>query len=892
MPQHYLHSLFNARSVAVFGASEREDSVAGTLFRNLRHAGYQGEVYPLNPKHETVFGERCYAYASELPAVPDLALIATPAPTVAQVMEDCGKRGIRHAVVLSAGFRETGAKGAALEETVKRVAEKYGIRFIGPNCLGIQRPAIGLNATFSQGATHVGELALVSQSGALCTAMLDWAESNGIGFSSVISTGASADLDFGEILDYLAYDNATRGILLYIEGIRDARRFMSALRATARCKPVVLVKVGRHEAGSKAVQSHTGALVGSDAVFDALVRRAGVVRVNTILQLFASARALALRIQPSGNRLAIVTNGGGPGVMATDLAVDLGVAMAELAPATLATLDQHLPATWSHGNPVDIIGDATAERYRVALEASLADPGVDGVLVMLTPQAMTQPTTVAEAVVEVARTSPKPVLTCWMGEDQVRGGRRLFKQAGIPYFTTPEPAVEVFSFLSAFYENQRQLQQTPGPLSQQAEPDVEGARLIIENALAHGRHLLSEVESKALLSAFRIPVAQTVIARDPMEAMLLAQQIGFPVVLKINSPGITHKSDVNGVRLGLSSGQAVRAAFGEMLADVRRLRPDATLEGIVVEPMVKRPHAREVLLGMSCDPVLGPVIVFGAGGVDVEALRDRAVTLPPLNRFLAHDLIGRTRVATLLGAFRNRPPADMDALENILLRLSEMVCELPWLAELDINPLLVDEHGALALDARIIIAPRVPGADRYAHMAIHPYPAHLVTHWQLPSGLDVVIRPIRPEDAELTQDFVRGLSEESRYYRFMDAMNELSPVMLARLTQIDYAREMALIVQATIDGREVELGVARYAIDPDGKSCEFALVVGDTWQKQGIGHKLMGVLMDVARAHGVETMAGEVLDSNRGMLKLMQGLGFGVEPHPEDEHLRWVSRTL
>ncbi len=892
MPQHYLHALFNARSVAVFGASERDDSVAGTLFRNLRHAGYQGEVYPLNPKHETVFGERCYASASELPTVPDLALIATPAPTVAQVMEDCGKRGIRHAVVLSAGFRETGAKGAALEESLKRVAEKYGVRFIGPNCLGIQRPAIGLNATFSQGATHAGELALVSQSGALCTAMLDWAESNSIGFSSVISTGASADLDFGEILDYLAYDNATRGILLYIEGIRDARRFMSALRATARCKPVVLVKVGRHEAGSKAVQSHTGALVGSDAVFDALVRRAGVVRVNTILQLFASARALALRIQPSGNRLAIVTNGGGPGVMATDLAVDLGVAMAELAPATLAALDQHLPATWSHGNPVDIIGDATAARYRVALEASLADPGVDGALVMLTPQAMTQPTAVAEAVIEVARTAGKPVLTCWMGEDQVREGRALFKRAGIPYFTTPEPAVEVFSFLSAFYANQRQLQQTPEPLSQQIAPDIDGARLIIESALAHGRRLLSEVESKALLSAFRIPVAQTVIARDPMEAMLLAQQIGFPVVLKINSPDITHKSDVNGVRLGLSSGQAVRAAFGEMLADVRRLRPDATLDGIVVEPMVKRPHAREVLLGVTCDAVLGPVIVFGAGGVDVEAFRDRAVTLPPLNGFLARDLVGRTRVATLLGAFRNRPPADMDALENVLLRLSEMVCELPWLAELDINPLLVDEHGALALDARIIIAPRVPRADRYAHMAIHPYPTHLVTHWQLPSGLDVVIRPIRPEDAELTQNFVRGLSEESRYYRFMDAMNELSPVMLARLTQIDYAREMALVVQATIDGRDVELGVARYAIDADGKSCEFALVVGDTWQKQGIGHKLMGVLMDVARAHGVETMAGEVLDANKSMLKLMQGLGFRIEPHPEDERVRWVSRAL
>lgn len=892
MSQHYLHPLFNARSVAVFGASEREDSVAGILFRNLRHAGYKGEVYPVNPKHQMIFGERCYAAAGELPTAPELALIATPAPTVAQILEECGQRGIRHAIVLSAGFSEVGAQGVALEDSLKRVAKKHGIRFIGPNCLGIQRPSIGLNATFSQGATLTGDLALVSQSGAICTAMLDWAETNGIGFSSVISTGASADLDFGEILDYLATDTQTRGILLYIEGIRDARRFMSALRATSRFKPVVLVKVGRYAAGSKAVQSHTGALVGSDAVFDALVRRAGVVRVNSILQLFASARALSTHIKPSGNRLAIVTNGGGPGVMATDLAVELGVRMAELSPATIETLNAVLPPNWSQANPLDIIGDANADRYRAAVEACLADANVDGVLAMLTPQAMTRPTEAAQAVIEVAKSSSKPVLTCWMGEAQVFEGRRLFKQARIPYFTTPEPAVEVFSYLSAFYENQRQLMQTPEPLSHQAAPDVEGARLIIESALAHGRHLLNEVESKALLAAFHIPIAQTLISRSPMEAMLLAQQIGFPVVMKINSPDITHKSDVNGVRLGLASGQAVRSAYSEMLADIGRLRPDATLDGIVIQPMVIRPHAREVLLGMTSDPVLGPVIVFGAGGVDVEALQDRAVTLPPLNRYLARDLIRRTRVATLLGPFRNRPPVNMDALENVLLRLSEMVCELPWLAELDINPLLVDEHGALALDARIIIAPRVPMADRYGHMAIHPYPVHLVTHWQLPSGNDVVIRPIRPEDAELTQGFVKSLSEESRYFRFMDAVSELSPAALAHLTQIDYAREMALLALTEIDGREVELGVARYAINPEGASCEFALVVSDQWQKQGIGHKLMDVLMDVARGTGVKVMEGEVLKTNRPMLKLVEGLGFHVEPHPEDDTLRRISRTL
>ncbi len=892
MSSHYLHPLFSPRSVAVFGASEREDSVAGVIYANLRKSGFTGAVYPVNPKHEVLLGEKCYAHASDLPEAPDLAIIATPAPTVARIMEDCGKRGVRYAVVLSAGFREIGAKGVALEEAISDMGKKHNIRFIGPNCLGIQRPSIGLNATFAQGTALTGDLALVSQSGALCTAMLDWAASNGIGFSSVISTGASADLDFGEILDFLAYDTATKGILLYIEGIRDARRFMSALRAVSRLKPVVMVKVGRHEAGSKAVASHTGALVGSDAVFDALVRRAGVVRVKTILQLFSCARALSTHIKPIGNRLAIVTNGGGPGVMATDLAVDMGVRLAELAPGTVEKLNGALPPTWSHGNPVDIIGDAGADRYHAALEACLADPGVDGVLTMLTPQAMSKPTEAAQAVVDVAKQSLKPVLTCWMGESQVADGRRLFKEAGIPYFTTPEPAVEVFSFLSAFYENQRQLMQTPGSLSQQAAPDLEGARLIIESALAQGRHTLTEVESKSLLACFHIPVAQTLIARDPSEAMLMAQQMGFPVAMKINSQQISHKSDVGGVRLGLSSGQAVRGAFMGMMSEVHKHQPEAKLDGVVIEPMVTRPNAREVLIGVATDPVLGPVIMFGAGGVDVEALQDRAVALPPLNRYLADDLIKRTRVSRLLGEFRNRPSADLSAVEKILLRVSEMVCALPWLMELDINPLLVDEHGALAADARIIIRPRPPAADRYSHMAIHPYPAHLVTQWQLPNGADVTIRPIRPEDADMTQEFVRGLSSETKYFRYMDAVQELSPVMLVRLTQIDYDREMALLAITEQDGKEVELGVARYAENPDGTSCEFALVVDDKWQHQGIGHKLMNVLMDVARAKGLDSIEGEVLKTNTRMLKLCAGLGFKIEPHPEDDSVRMISRML
>ena len=892
MSHHYLHPLLHPRSVAVFGASDREDSVAGIIFRNMISSGFKGSVFPLNPKREEVMGHKCYPNALALPETPELAIIATPAPSIPAILEDCGTRGIKHAVVLSAGFREVGKAGADLEAKVTQTAKRLGIRFIGPNCLGIQRPAIGLNATFAQGTALPGDLALVSQSGAICTAMLDWAASNGIGFSSVISTGASADLDFGELLDYLAYDPATKGILMYIEGIRDARRFMSALRAVSRIKPVVMVKVGRQEAGSKAVASHTGALVGSDAVFDALVRRAGVVRVTTILQLFASARALAAHTRPTGNRLTILTNGGGPGVMATDRAVEMGVRLAELAPETMEKLNAALPPTWSHGNPVDIIGDAGADRYRAALAACLADPGVDGVLAMLTPQAMTKPSEAAQAVVEVAKGSSKPVLTCWMGESQVAEGRKLFKEAGIPYFTTPEPAVEVFSYLSAFYENQRLLQQTPGPLSHQAPPDVEGARMIIESALAQGRHLLNEVESKALLSVFHIPVAQTSIARNPTEAMLMAQQMGFPVAMKINSPQVSHKSDVGGVRLGLSNAQAVRGAYTGMMAEVHKHVPEAELDGVVIEPMVTRPNAREVLVGVVSDPVLGPVIAFGSGGVDVEAHQDRAVSLPPLNRYLADDLIKRTRVAKLLGEFRNRPSADFTAVEQVLLRVSEMVCELPWIAELDINPLLVDEHGALAVDARIVITPRTQGADRYSHMAIHPYPAHLVSPWQLPNGMDVTIRPIRPEDAQITQTFVRGLSEEAKHFRFMDAVQELSPAMLARLTQIDYDREMALLMVTEIDGQEVEMGVARYATDATLSTAEFALVVDDRWQHQGIAHKLMNVLMDVARAKGVKVFEGEVLKSNRKMLHLVEGLGFRVEAHPDDDGVKWVTRRL
>jgi acetyltransferase len=892
MGQHYLSSLFSPQSVAVIGASNRPQSVGGIVFANLLTGGYQGKLYAVNPKHKEIQGQPAFASIDQIGERVDLVVIATPAATVPDIIEACGKHGVRAAVILSAGFGEAGADGTALQQTLLEAARRYGIRLIGPNCLGLMRPSLGLNATFSNGGALPGKLALVSQSGALCTAILDWAHANEIGFSSVVSLGDSADVDFGETLDFLVSDRLTEAVLLYIEGIRNARNFMSALRAAARIKPVIVVKVGRHEAGKKAALSHTDAMVVADDVFDATLRRAGAVRVMTIAQLFTAAQALSSGFRPRGNRLAIVTNGGGPAVMAADRAADLGIELATLSTETVVALNAVLPPTWSKRNPLDIIGDADAARYRQALSVCMQDANVDGALVILTPQAMTKPLDVAETVIEIAHQSGKPLLACWMGDGQVTEARAAFTRAHIPNFRTPEPAVEVFSFISAYVKNQQLLLQTPGPLSHHTQPDVEGARLLIENVLAERRHILSEMESKALLAAFHIPVTKTVVAHSPNEALLLAEQFGFPVAMKVSSPDLTHKSDAGGVRLNLSNAQAVRTTYQEIMADVQRNRPNAHIDGIAIEPMIMKPNGRELMIGVTTDPVFGPVITLGMGGVAVEILGDRAVELPPLNRYLASNLISRTRVAKLLGQFRHMPPADMEALLNVLISVSEMTCELPWLKEMDINPLLLDEKGAIVVDARVVVDFHSATAERYAHMAIHPYPSHLESRWQLPDATDVVIRPIRPEDAQMEQSFVRGLSCDTKYSRFMGALEELTPAMLVCFTQIDYDREMALMAVTEINGKEVELGIARYVTNPDAESCEFALVVSDQWQHKGIGHKLMTSLMDVARSKGLKRMEGEVLTTNQNMLLLVRSLGFSVAPSLDDPSVECVIKVL
>jgi acetyltransferase len=887
---HYLSPLFEPASVAIIGATERPDAVGAVLMQNMLAAKYSGSLLAVNPKYRWVRGVKSYPSIAELRYPVDLAVIATPPETVPGVIEECGRAGARSAVVITSGFSETGPAGAQLERALLASARRYGLRLLGPNCLGLMRPGIGLNATFAHGNAKPGSLAIVSQSGAVCTALLDWARPSNVGFSSVVSLGGSADLDFGELIDYLTYDPKTQQILLYIEGIRNARRFVSSLRAAARTKPVIVMKAGRHPTGVRAAVSHTGALVGADDVFEAAIRRTGAVRVTTIVELVAAAQALSSRVRPRGDRLAIVTNGGGPGVLAADRAADLRLPLAELSQSTLDSLSQALPANWSLGNPVDLIGDADAKRYGAAVAACLADDGVDGVLAVLTPQAMTAPTEAAHAVVACRKNSTKPLLAAWMGEEQVIEGRSVFQQAGIPVFRTPEPAVDMFAHVSSYYRNQRMLMQTPQPLEEQPDPDLETARKIIETALGENRTVLTPSESKRLLTCFQIPVAQPLQAKNEEEAVRRALALGYPVAVKIDSPDITHKTDVGGVQLNITDEQGVIAAYRTIMASVQRAQPSAVIIGVTVEPMLMHKNARELFIGILHDPVFGPAMTFGSGGIEIEVYADRAVGLPPLNSFLVREMIRSTRASKLLGEFRGMPPVDMKALENVLLRVSAMVCELPWIRELDVNPLLVDHAGAVAADARVVVAPHSAEAQPYEHMAIHPYPNRLVSEWQTERGAQVTIRPICPEDAEIEQAFVRSLSPEAKYLRFMSTVKELSPAMLARFTQVDYDREMALIAVDRSTGREIQVGVARYVVNPDWQSCEFAIVVSQDWQGHGLGRHLMLRLIDIARARGLKVMTGQILAANGRMLAMAKALGFtfddSVEPELDVKHVR------
>ncbi len=892
MGPHQLSPMFDPRSVAVFGASERE-SIAGRVLKNLIAGGFEAPVFALNPKHESVLGRPCYRSLADLPGPVELAVIATPARTFSAILDQCAAAGVRHAMIVTAELDEPGAGAGRIECKAVETARRHGIRLLGPDCVALVRPWRRMNASAMTAETPAGKLALVSQSGALCAAISDWAGPNHLGFSALVALGTSVDIDVSDVLSFLANDQQTEAILVYVEGVRHARSFISEMRAAARIKPVVVLKGGRYHQSPGAADTHTGALVGSNAAFDAALERAGAVRARAFGQLFAAAEMLSAHRRAGGDRICIVTNGGGAGVLAADAARDLGLNLPAPSAATREALDKLLPAGRSLRNPIDIGGEAPPEAFGRATAACLADPGFDGVLVMLTPQAMTQPVDCAREVLAAQRAGGrKPVLACWMGQASVAAARELLSSSGLPDFTTPERAVEAFSHLAAHERNRRLSLELPGSQLFSAGCDLSGARMILEEALAAGRSMLSDTESKAILRAFGIPTVATVEADTPAKALIAAQTLGFPVVLKVNSPQITHKSDVGGVRTGIAAAAEVHPAFVEMTAAVRAARPDAEILGVTVEKMAGMAQARELLVGVVRDPVFGPVIAFGAGGTKAELVDDAAVALPPLTSVLAERLIDKTRVSRQLEAHRNAPAANRGALAAVLLRVSDMVSELPEIVELDINPLFAGPEGVLAVDARIAIARPTGTGDPYGHLAIAPYPRHLVEHAILADGRALTLRPIRPEDAEREQAFVRGLSPEARRLRFLQAIKELSPAMLAQFTQIDYAREMALVATVETEGVEEQVGVARYIINPDGRSCEFAIVVGDKLRGQGIGSRLMNALIGAARAQGLSTMVGVVLAENAPMLQLMRELGFTIRSSPEDSSLVEVERRL
>jgi acetyltransferase len=881
-----LDALFAPTSVAVLGASTRPGSVGTTVWRNLS-ADYTGRLYPVNPKHSTLDGVKTYAKVGSLPEAPELAVICTPAATVAPLIAQLGTRGTRAAIVITAGLDK------AQKQAMLDAARPHTLRILGPNCIGMLAPHLGLNASFSHIGAIPGELAFVSQSGALVTAMLDWAGSRGIGFSHFISLGEHADVDFGDLLDFLGSDPKTRAILLYIESVEESPKFMSAARAAARNKPVIVVKAGRSAAGQAAAASHTGALAGSDAVFDAAIARAGMLRVNSLQDLFLAAETLSrFRDGPSGG-LIVLTNGGGAGVMAADAAASEGVPLTPLSPDLLAKLNAVLPPNWSHSNPVDIIGDAPTERYVNALEALKSEPD-SAVLFIQAPTAIVPSTDIANALLPSVTQAPRRVLGSWLGEGAVKEARQIFRAAGVPDYDTPEEAVRAFAMLRTYRCHQEELLQTPPARSAARPVDMPRIRAIVDRVINSGRELLTEPEAKELLDAAGLPVVATqVVKPDIAEAVTAANALGYPVALKIVSHAISHKSDVGGVRLNIANEAELKQACAAMLTRVHELRPDADIQGFTVQRMVKLRHAHELIIGASVDPVFGPIILFGQGGTAVEVLADRALALPPLNTTLALAQIERTRIAKLLHGYRDEPAADIDGIAQVLVCVSQLLADVPEIAELDVNPLLANHEGAVALDARVRVSALCPAGAK--HFAIQPYPQELIESWQW-NDQAITLRPIRPEDEAQHLSFLEALDPEDIRLRVFYSRRSIEHSELARLTQIDYAREMAFIATRHIEGDgEETLGTVRASVDPDNIDAEFGVIVRSDTKGSGLGHKLMEKMIAYLRERGTERIVGTVLRENKGMLELAKHLGFQESNNPsdpDDHNTRYVWLSL
>jgi acetyltransferase len=890
MSTYRLDRLFAPRSLVLVGASPREKSVGRLMLRNLRAAGFGGGLYLVNPRYDEVEGVAAVKRVEDLPAVPDLAVIASPPSSVPATVAALAAKGCAAAVIVTSGL---GHGPDSLAEAARRAAHAHGMRLLGPNCLGVIVPRARLNATFAVRMARDGDLALLSQSGAIAAGLLEWAAQRQVGFSGMVSLGDMVDVDFGDLLDFFAEDRQTRAILLYVEAIRDARKFMSAARAAARIKPVVVVKAGRHAQGARAARTHTGALAGSDAVYDAAFRKAGLLRVNDLDELFAAAETLG-RLRPfSGRRLAILTNGGGIGVLAVDRLADLGGALASISDQTLARLDAAMTANWSRANPVDISGDADAARYATALELLLQDADNDAVLVMNVPTALASAAESAKAVAEVVRKHasrwimPKPVMAVWVGEDPAAA--EAFNAVNLPHYPTESDAVAGFMHLVRYRDALDSLMATPPSLPDGTRADSETARAIVQRAIAEGRGWLDPIEVARLLAAYSIPVTPVELAADAEAAAALAQPHladGKTVAVKILSPDIVHKSDVGGVRLNLNSAAAVREAAAEILARARAARPEARIAGVTIQPMILRPKARELIAGLADDATFGPVVVFGHGGTAVEVINDKALALPPIDLPIARDLIARTRVARLLKAYRNVPAADEDAIALLLVNLGQMAADLPEIREVDFNPILADEHGVIVVDARIAIAPCTglsPGMRGHPRFAIRPYPKEWERHLQLRDGTKVLVRPVRPQDEPLYRRFFPRVTDEDLRLRFFAPVKEFSHTFIARLTQIDYARAMAFIAIDEASGEM--LGAVRLHASSDYTTGEYAILVRSDLKGKGLGWQLMRLMIEYAAAEGIGTIEGQVLRGNTTMIAMCRELGFSVEPDREDENI-------
>ena len=878
-----LEFLFKPKSIALIGASKKVDSVGYVLARNLMQAGFGGSIMLVNPKYQKIENTQVYPDIASLSAVPDLAVIATPPDTIPAIIDELGQLGTKAVVVITAGFGDGGeTSGKVSKQALLEAAMPQLMRIAGPNCLGVLVPGVCLNASFSHLGAITGQLAFITQSGAIVTSLLDWAEARGIGFSHLVSLGDMIDVDFGDMLDYLANDIHTSAILLYIEAVTDTRKFMSAARAAARMKPVIVVKAGRHAEGARAAASHTGALAGSDAVYDAVFRRAGMLRVYSLEELFDAAETLASGCKPKGDRLAILTNGGGIGVLATDTLIDQGGLLAELSTETIKALDQVLPATWSRGNPIDIIGDAPGSRYADALEILSKDKGIDAVLVLNCPTAVISRSEAAQAVIDksVGRLASS-ILTCWVGDGSANKARSLFAQHRIPTYPTPEQAVRAFMYLVNYRRSQETLMETPPSVPEDFSPELAQARAPIEKALAEKQSWLTEPEAKAVLSAYGIPVVQTQTAKTPEQAAALAANIGGPVVLKILSLDISHKSDVGGVALDLAGPTAVRNSAVAMLDRIAKAQPEARIDGFSVQPMIQRPGAFELIVGIVNDAQFGPVVLFGQGGTAVEIIKDKSLGLPPLNMRLAWEMMSRTHIFQLLQGYRGLSAANLDAIALTLIRVAQLAIDMPEIVELDINPLLADEYGVVALDARIKVAKATGLATQ--RLAIRPYPKELEESIPLGDGRTLLLRPILPEDEPALQAAFATLTPEEIRLRFFVAMNTLSHMMAARFTQIDYDREMALILtEPGIAGRTPIHGVVRIIADPDNEKAEYAVIVHHNMTGMGLGVLLMRRIIDYTRNRGIKEIYGDVLRENHTMLKLCRALGFTESAVPDE----------